>query len=96
MTAERRQVPPPRACPPFGHAVCCGETLDEADRRAAALGEAGARMLRMGVTGTPGDVAARLAELRASGADTVYFHLYDVADLDDVRLLGHEVLPRLD
>jgi len=72
--------------------VCCGETRGAA----AALGEAGARMLRMGVTGTPGDVAVRLAELRAAGADTVYFHLYDVADLDHVRLLGREVLPRLD
>ena len=65
--------------------VCCGRTRGEAARRAAALGEAGARMLQMGVTGTPGDVAARLAELRAAGADTVYFHLYDVADLDHVR-----------
>ncbi len=53
-------------------------------------------MLRTGVTGAPGDVAGRLAELRAAGADTVYFHLYDVADLDHVRLLGREVLPRLD
>ena len=76
--------------------VCCGRTCDEAARRAAALGEAGARMLQMGVTGTPGEVAARLAELRAAGADTVYFHLYDVADLDHVQLLGREVLPRLD
>ena len=76
--------------------VCCGETRAEAARRAAALGEAGARMLRMGVTGAPGDVAARLASLRSAGADTVYFHLYDVADLDHVRLLGREVLPRLD
>ena len=75
--------------------VCCGETRGEAARRAAALGQAGARMLRMGVTGTPGDVAARLAELQAAGADTVYFHLYDVADLDHIRLLGREVLPRL-
>ena len=76
--------------------MCCGETRGEAARRAAALGEAGARMLRMGVTGAPGDVLGRLAELRAAGADTVYFHLYDVADLDHVRLLGREVLPRLD
>ena len=53
-------------------------------------------MLQMGVTGTPGDVAARLAELRAAGADTVYVHLYDVTDLDHVQLLGREVLPRLD
>ena len=34
--------------------VCCGPTRGEAARRAAALGEAGARMLAMGVTGTPG------------------------------------------
>ena len=75
--------------------VCCGQTRGEAARRAAALGEAGARMLRMGVIGTPGDVLGRLAELQAAGADTVYFHLYDVADLDHVRLLGREVLPQL-
>jgi F420-dependent oxidoreductase-like protein len=76
--------------------VCCGQTRREADRRAASLGEPGLRMLRMGVTGTPGEVTGRLAELAAAGADTVYFHLYDVADLDHVRLLGSEVLPRLD
>jgi len=49
----------------------------------------------MGVTGTPGNIIARLAELRAAGADTVYFHLYDVTDLDHVHLLGREVLPQL-
>jgi F420-dependent oxidoreductase-like protein len=76
--------------------VCCGQTRREVGRRAAALGEPGLRMLRMGVTGTPGEVTGRLAELAAAGADTVYFHLYDVADLDHIRLLGSEVLPQLD
>jgi hypothetical protein len=52
-------------------------------------------MLALGVTGTPGDILGRLAELRASGADTVYFHLYDVTDLDHVRLLGREILPHV-
>jgi F420-dependent oxidoreductase-like protein len=75
--------------------VCCGETRDEAAHRAATLGEAGARMLRMGVIGAPGDVLGRLAGLRAAGADTVYFHLYDVTDLDHVRLLGREVLTQV-
>jgi len=75
--------------------VCCGVTRAEAGRRAAALGEDGLRMLRMGVTGDPGDIVRRLEELRAAGADTVYFHLYDVADTEHVRLLGSEVLPRL-
>ena len=75
--------------------VCCGQTRAEATRRAEALGEHGLRMLRMGVTGDPGDVTGRLAELAEAGADTVYFHLYDVADIDHIRLLGREVLPRL-
>ena len=75
--------------------VCCGETRTEAARRAATLGEPGPRMLRLGVTGNPGDVTARLAELAEAGADTVYFHLYDVADLDHIGLLGREVLPQL-
>jgi hypothetical protein len=64
-------------------------------RRSAALGEAGARMLAMGVTGTPGDLLGRLAELRAAGADTVYSPLYDVTDLDHVRLLGRAILPQV-
>ena len=76
--------------------VCCGPTRRQAGRRAAALGEDGLRMLQMGITGVPGDIVGRLAELRAAGADTVYFHLYDVADLDHIRLLGEQVLPRLD
>jgi F420-dependent oxidoreductase-like protein len=75
--------------------VCCGLTRAEAERRAASLGEPGLRMLRLGVTGVPGDVVGRLAELEAAGADTVYFHLYDVADTDHVRLLGSEVIPRV-
>ena len=49
-------------------------------------------MLAMGVTGAPADILGRLADLRAAGADTVYFHLYDVTDLDHVRLLGCEIL----
>ena len=75
--------------------VSCGPTRAAAARRAAALGEPGARMLAMGVTGTPGDVLGRLADLHAAGADTVYFHLYDVTDLDHVRLLGREILPQV-
>jgi F420-dependent oxidoreductase-like protein len=75
--------------------VCCGSTADEARRRADALGEAGARLLGMGVTGTPLDVIARIEELAIAGADTLYFHIYDGADPDHIRLLGTEVLPQV-
>jgi len=75
--------------------VCCGSTAGEAGRRAEALGAAGARLLGMGVIGTPADVAARAEELALAGADTLYFHIYDGADTDHIRLIGAEVLPRL-
>jgi F420-dependent oxidoreductase-like protein len=75
--------------------VCCGSTTGEARRRAAALGEAGARLLSMGVIGTPAQVVARAEELALAGADTLYFHIYDGADTDHIRLLGAEVLPRV-
>jgi hypothetical protein len=54
----------------------------------------GARLLSQGVIGVPRDVLDRLGQLSEAGIDTVYFHLYDVDDLDHVRLLGQEVLPR--
>lgn len=74
--------------------VSCGATPAEATRRAEALGEAGARLLRLGVTGTPAEVAQRAGELAAAGADTLYFHVYDT-DPDHLRLLGSEVLPKV-
>ncbi len=73
--------------------VCCGVTPAQARRRAEALGEPGARLLGMGIIGVPGDVAGRLADFAAAGADTVYFHIYDVTDTDHVRLLGTELTP---
>jgi len=40
-------------------------------------------------------VVARAEELARAGADTLYFHIYDGADTDHIRLLGAEVLPRV-
>ncbi|MGH9101903.1 MAG: TIGR03560 family F420-dependent LLM class oxidoreductase [Acidimicrobiales bacterium] len=76
--------------------VCCGSDRGEAQRRAAALGEGPGRLLGQGVVGTPGDVLGRLEDLSADGIETVYFHVYDVDDLEHIRLLGAEVLSRLD
>lgn len=75
--------------------VCCGQTRAEAQRRAGELGEAGARMLRLGLVGVPEEVVAYIEEFAAAGIDTVYFHIYNVEDLDHIRLLGSEVLPRV-
>jgi alkanesulfonate monooxygenase SsuD/methylene tetrahydromethanopterin reductase-like flavin-dependent oxidoreductase (luciferase family) len=56
----------------------------------------GSPMLRdEAVCGSPEMVVDRLAELERDGADTVYIHFYDTDDLDHVRLLGAEVLPKV-
>jgi F420-dependent oxidoreductase-like protein len=72
--------------------VCCGSTVEEAQRRAETLGDLAQPMLSNGVVGKPSDVLDRLAELAGAGADTVYFHIYDGADTDHIRLLGQEVV----
>jgi len=72
--------------------VCCGADQAEVTRRAEAVGRPD--LLRGGVCGGPDAVLDKLAELADAGVDTVYFHLYEVEDVDHVRLLGREVLPR--
>jgi F420-dependent oxidoreductase-like protein len=71
--------------------VACGSTPAEADRRAAVFGSEFIRS--HAVTGSPGQVAERLAAFVEAGADTVYLHIYDIHDLDHVALLGADVLP---
>jgi F420-dependent oxidoreductase-like protein len=75
--------------------VSCGATRKEADARRDRLGDAGRRLLAAGVVGTPKDVVARAEASRELGADVVYFHVYDGEDLDQIRLLGEEVVPAL-
>ena len=38
--------------------------------------------------GSPALVADRVEDLRKAGADTIYFHIFDIEDLDHVALLG--------
>jgi F420-dependent oxidoreductase-like protein len=73
--------------------VACGSDRAETARRKQAIGSP--FLVREAVCGSPEAVADRLAELRDDGADTVYFHIYDIDDLDHVLLLGAEVLPKV-
>jgi F420-dependent oxidoreductase-like protein len=70
--------------------VACATTPAEVDRRAAVIGSDLIR--RHAAIGSPALVADRVEELRKAGADTVYFHIYDIEDLDHIALLGAEVL----
>jgi F420-dependent oxidoreductase-like protein len=73
--------------------VFCGSDEAEATRRADSIGPG--RLREDAVCGGPDAVVEHLGEVAESGADTIYFHLFDVEDLDHLRLLGSEVLPRL-
>jgi F420-dependent oxidoreductase-like protein len=74
--------------------VVCGATESEAHERLARLGEPGARMLARGVVGEPRAVVDALRSL-ADGCEIAYLHIFDIDDLDHLRLIGAEVLPQV-
>ena len=73
----------------------CGTTKEEAEQRLDRLGVPGARMLANGVVGTPQDLIAALDRLAGEGCETVYLHIFDIDDLDHLRLIGAEVVPQV-
>jgi F420-dependent oxidoreductase-like protein len=75
--------------------VICGSTQAEAERRLERLGAPGARMLANGTVGTPGEVAAALGRFAQDGCEIAYLHIFDIDDLDHIRLIGSEVVPQV-
>jgi len=73
--------------------VCCGKDEAEFRRRAAAIGRTPDIMRQTGVAGTPGEVAARLAEFAEIGAERVYLQVLDLHDLDHLALIASDVVP---
>lgn len=75
--------------------LCCGADEAEVDRRAAAIGREPEELRRNGAAGTPDEVIARLEAFAALGATRAYLQVLDLADLDHLRLVAAEVMPRL-
>ncbi len=75
--------------------VICGSTREEAQQRLTRLGQPGERMLANGVVGPPSEVVGSLEELANAGCETVYLHIFDIDDLDHLRLIGSEVVPQV-
>jgi F420-dependent oxidoreductase-like protein len=73
--------------------VACGTDKAEVERRVETIRSPALR--DAAASGPPEAVAERLVELAADGADTIYFHIYDIHDLDHIRLLGEQVLPHV-
>ena len=75
--------------------VCCGKDEAEFRRRAAAIGEDPGDMRANGIGGTPGEVAAKIAEFAEIGAERVYLQVLDLHDLDHLELIASDVLPQV-
>lgn len=75
--------------------VCCGRNEAELERRAAAIGRSIADLRANALAGRPAEVVDRLGAYREAGAETAYLQLLDIDDLDQLRLLAAEVLPKV-
>jgi len=74
--------------------VCCGKGEAEFRRRAAAIGREPAQAREHGLGGTPGEVAAKIAEYAQIGAERVYLQVLDLSDLDHLALIASDVVPQ--
>lgn len=73
--------------------VCCGEDDSTVARRARAIGWSVDDLKSFGACGSPAEVADRILQWGAAGAVTAYLQIYDMGDLDHVRLIAGEVAP---
>jgi F420-dependent oxidoreductase-like protein len=75
--------------------VCCGADQAEVERRAARIGRQPDELRANGAAGTPDEVADKIAVYGEAGAQRMYLQVLDLDDLDHVRLIAQEVMPRL-
>ena len=76
------------------HTVCCGKDEAEFRRRAAAIGQEPADAREHGLGGTPGEVAAKIAQFAEVGAERIYLQVLDLGDLDHLALIASDVVPQ--
>ena len=79
----------------IAHTVVCGKDEAELRRRAAALGREADAVLAVGLTGTPGEVAAKIGAYAEAGAERVYLQVLDLTDLDHLALIASDVAPQV-
>jgi alkanesulfonate monooxygenase SsuD/methylene tetrahydromethanopterin reductase-like flavin-dependent oxidoreductase (luciferase family) len=76
--------------------LACGTTPADVDRRLACVGVLPRRqVLEYAAIGDPVTVADHVRQFADAGADVMYFHCWDPSDLDMLRLVADQVVPRL-
>lgn len=72
--------------------VVCGESNAEIERRCAAIGMASDSFGEKGLAGTPAQLLDAIANYGELGSTRVYLQVLDMDDLEQIRLIGDEVL----
>jgi alkanesulfonate monooxygenase SsuD/methylene tetrahydromethanopterin reductase-like flavin-dependent oxidoreductase (luciferase family) len=75
--------------------VCVGADEAEIERRAQAIGRDKAELRQNALAGTPQEVVDKIGRYADLGAERIYLQVLDLADLDHLRLLAAEVMPRV-
>jgi len=76
--------------------LCCGESHEEQERRAGAIGRGLDDDLRTnGVAGSPAEVLDTIATFAEAGAQRMYLQVLDLSDLEHLDLVGEQVLALL-
>ncbi|GIG41857.1 LLM class F420-dependent oxidoreductase [Cellulomonas phragmiteti] len=75
--------------------VCCGTSDAQVAQRAHRMERGVAELRATGLTGTPSQVAERIAAYRAVGVQRFYLQFLDMRDLDHVEIVAQQVLPQV-
>ena len=75
--------------------VCVGSDEGELKKRASAIGRSVDDVRKSAAGGTPAEVIDKLGAYSEIGADRIYLQVFDLDDLDHLRLIAAEVMPKL-
>ncbi len=75
--------------------LCVGSDEAEIARRAAAIGREVDELRTNGLAGTPAEVVDKIGRYGELGAQRIYLQTLDLSDLDHLRLVADEVLPKV-
>jgi alkanesulfonate monooxygenase len=78
-----------------GEVLCCGQSETEVARRAGAIGRTVAELRQNGLAGLPAEIVDKMGTFVDAGAERFYLQVLDLSDLDHLRLVAEEVLPKL-
>jgi F420-dependent oxidoreductase-like protein len=75
--------------------LCVGADEAELERRARAIGRDLDELRENGLAGTPEEVVDKIGRFAALGSERLYLQVLDLADLDHLRLVAADVMPRV-